>query len=101
MGILLEPAHNFLHALLSIYFWIVIASVAMSWLLAFGVVNTHNQLVSTVSEFLYRATEPVLFRIRRRMPDLGGIDFSPVILLLGIVFVQQVLAGLVRYLLGH
>lgn len=80
---------------LRIYTWLVIAMVIMSWLVAFGVINTRNDFVRTIYEFLQRVTEPALARIRRIMPDLGGIDLSPIILLLGIFFLQQII---IRYL---
>ncbi len=77
-----------LNAILDIYWWIVIASVVFSWLFAFGVVNAGNQFVAAVSGFLYEATEPVLRRIRRFMPNLGSIDISPIVLLLAIMFAK-------------
>ncbi|MGY6571046.1 MAG: YggT family protein [Salinarimonas sp.] len=80
---------------LRIYTWLVIAMVIMSWLVAFGVINTRNDFVRMIYDFLHRVTEPALARIRRIMPDLGGIDLSPIILLLGIFFLQQVI---IRYL---
>jgi YggT family protein len=79
---------------LQIYVWILVASAVLSWLIAFNVVNTRNQFVSTVWDFLYRITEPALRPIRDRMPNLGGIDISPIILLLLIFFIQSVI---VRY----
>lgn len=79
---------------LQIYVWLLIASAVLSWLVAFNVVNTRNQFVAQVGEFLYRITEPVLRPIRSIMPNLGGIDISPVILILIIFFVQNVI---VRY----
>ncbi len=80
---------------LRIYTWLIIAMVIMSWLVAFGVINTRNDFVRMIYDFLHRVTEPALSRIRRIMPDLGGIDLSPIILLLGIFFLQQVI---IRYL---
>jgi YggT family protein len=77
---------------IEIYTWIVIASAIMSWLVAFGVVNTRNQFIRFVVDFLYRVTEPVLRPIRRILPNLGGIDISPVILLLGLFFLRSLLA---------
>ena len=62
-----------------------------SWLVAFNVVNTRNQVVATVGEFLYRITEPVLRPIRNALPAMGGIDISPVILILIIIFIQSVI----------
>ncbi|MFJ5369932.1 YggT family protein [Bosea sp. CER48] len=80
---------------LQIYVWILIASAVLSWLIAFNVINTRNQFVSTVWDSLYRITEPVLRPIRDRLPNLGGIDISPIILLLIIYFIQSVI---VRYI---
>jgi YggT family protein len=74
---------------LDIYWWILIASAIFSWLFAFNVVNTRNQFVAGVANFLYRVTEPVLRPIRRMLPDLGGIDISPIIVLLLIFFLRQ------------
>lgn len=80
---------------LQIYVWILIASAVLSWLIAFNVINTRNQFVSTVWEALYRVTEPVLRPIRERLPNLGGLDISPIILLLIIYFLQSVI---IRYI---
>lgn len=76
---------------LSIYTWIIIASAVFSWLFAFNVVNTRNQFVGMIGEFLYKATEPALRPIRRIMPDLGGLDISPIILLLLIFFIRALM----------
>ena len=78
--------------LLNGYTWVVIASAIMSWLVAFGVVNVRNQIVRTIVNFLYAVTEPVLRPIRRVLPNLGGVDISPVVLLIGIYVVRSVLA---------
>ena len=84
---------------LQIYVWLLIASAVLSWLIAFNVVNTRNQFVHTVGEFLYRITEPALRPIRNIMPNLGGIDISPVIVILVIVFIQSVIfPSLIRWL---
>src|ERR1044071_9465539 len=74
---------------LYLYWWIIIASAVFSWLYAFNVVNPRNQFVGTVGNMLFRLTEPVLRPIRRLMPDLGGIDISPILLLLLLFFVRQ------------
>jgi YggT family protein len=74
---------------LRIYWWVVIASAVFSWLYAFRVVNPGNQIVSMVGQFLYQATEPLLRPIRRVLPNLGGLDISPVLLLLAIILIQQ------------
>lgn len=76
---------------LQIYVWIVIASAIFSWLYAFNVVNSRNQFVASIGNFLYQATEPLLRRIRRFLPDLGSIDVSPIVLLLLIFLIQRVI----------
>jgi YggT family protein len=79
---------------LDIYIWLLIAAAVLSWLIAFNVVNTRNQVVSMVGEFLFRITEPVLRPIRSILPNLGGIDVSPVILILLIILIKDII---VRY----
>ncbi len=74
---------------LDIYWWLIILSAIFSWLYAFNVVNPRNQFVGTIGNFLYKVTEPALGPIRRMLPDLGGIDISPIILLLVIFFLRQ------------
>jgi YggT family protein len=76
---------------LDLYVWLLIAAAILSWLIAFNVVNTRNQLVSAIAEFLYRITEPVLAPIRSFMPNLGGLDISPIILILIIYFIERVI----------
>jgi YggT family protein len=76
---------------LDLYVWLLIASAILSWLVAFNVVNTRNQFVSAVAEFLYRITEPVLAPIRNVLPNFGGLDISPIILILIIMFIQRVI----------
>ncbi len=80
---------------LEIYVWLLIASAVLSWLIAFNVVNTRNQFVSMLWDFLYRITEPALRPIRSIMPNLGGIDISPVILILIIIFIEKVIVAYV------
>ncbi|MBV2141936.1 YggT family protein [Falsochrobactrum sp. TDYN1] len=74
---------------LDIYTWIIIASAIYSWLYAFNVVNSSNRFVAAIGDFLYKATEPALRPIRSLLPNLGGIDISPIILLLIIFFIRQ------------
>jgi YggT family protein len=81
--------------ILDIYIWLLIASAILSWLIAFNVVNTRNQFVHMVGDFLWKITEPVLRPIRSIMPNLGGIDISPVILILLIILLKDVI---VRYI---
>ena len=76
---------------LDIYTWILIGSAVFSWLYAFNVVNSRNQFVASLGSFLFKVTEPVLRPIRRFMPDLGGVDISPIIALVIIYFIRQLL----------
>jgi YggT family protein len=77
--------------LLDIYKWVLIVAAILSWLIAFDVINTRNRLVYQVNDFLYRITEPALRPIRRILPNLGGVDISPVILILLIWFIQDLI----------
>ena len=76
---------------LDLYVWLLIASAILSWLIAFNVVNTRNQFIAAIGEFLYRITEPVLAPIRRMLPNLGGLDLSPIVVILIIIFLQRVI----------
>ena len=76
---------------LQLYIWIVIAMAIFSWLVAFNVVNTRSPVVSMIGDFLYRIAEPALRPIRSMLPNLGGIDVSPVILFLIIIFIQKLI----------
>lgn len=76
---------------LDIVWWLIVASAILSWLYAFNIVNPGNQFVDTVGNFLYRMTEPLYRPIRRILPDLGGIDLSPLAVLLAIFFLQQLI----------
>lgn len=80
----------FLSQLISIYELIIIASVIMSWLIGFGIVNPYNQIARTIWNFLQAITEPALRPIRRLLPDFGGIDISPIVLLLALQLLQRV-----------
>jgi len=80
---------------LNLYVYVIIASAIFSWLYAFNIINSSNQIISTIGQTLYNLTEPALRPIRRVMPNLGGIDLSPIILLLGIFFLQNVI---IRYI---
>jgi YggT family protein len=79
---------------LNLYWWIIIISAILSWLVAFNVVNPRNEIVGTIGRVVYSLTEPVLRPIRRILPAMGGIDLSPIVLLLGIYFLQQLI---IRY----
>jgi YggT family protein len=77
--------------ILNIYWWILIAVVVMSWLIGFNIINGQNNIVRQVRYALYRLTEPVLGPIRRFIPDLGGLDFSPLVALIAIWFIRSLL----------
>ena len=79
---------------LQLYICILIAAAVLSWLIAFNVVNVRNQFVAMVADFLYRITEPALRPIRNVLPNLGGIDISPMILILIIFFIHYVILAL-------
>jgi YggT family protein len=79
----------------TLYVYLLIASAILSWLVAFNVVNERNPIVAQIGDFLYRVTEPALRPIRRILPNLGGIDISPIILILGLFFLRNLVFELV------
>lgn len=83
------------NALADLYVFVILVSVIMSWLLAFNVINRHNQFVEAVWRTCLALTEPLLAPIRRVLPNMGGLDISPIILLIGVKAVQY---GLNHYL---
>lgn len=85
---------------IQILIWIIIAQVIVSWLVAFNVINTHNEFVRTLLRSLDRITEPMLRPIRRILPDLGGIDLSPMVLILALILVQRLVPALALDLLA-
>ncbi len=87
----MKPILDLVMLVLNMYTYIIIGSAIFSWLFAFGVINANNQFVSMVGNFLHQATEPLLRPIRRMMPNLGNIDISPIILLLGIFLLQRII----------
>ncbi len=89
---------NLIGTVITIYIWLLIASAILSWLVTFNVVNTRNRFVYVVGDFLYKITEPALRPIRRVLPSLGGIDLSPVVLILILFFLRDfILYDLFRY----
>jgi YggT family protein len=74
-----------------IYIWLLIAQAILSWLLAFGVVNRYNRGVSVIGDFLYRITEPALRPIRSFLPNFGGVDISPIVLILLLIFAEKMI----------
>jgi YggT family protein len=93
MGPLFTTLFQLLYVALDLYFWVLVISAILSWLVAFGVVNTRNRFVYTVGDMLHRLTEPVLRRIRRFVPPLGGLDLSPIVAILIIFFLQRLMVN--------
>jgi YggT family protein len=88
--------------ILELYVYLLIASAILSWLVAFNVVNTRNPLVAGIAEFLYRITEPVLAPIRNIMPNFGGLDISPIVLILIIYLIQKlIMYNVMPYVIGY
>ena len=76
---------------ITLYIWLLIAQAVLSWLIAFNVINTYNQFVARVNEFLWRITEPALRPIRRFVPLIGGVDVSPIVLILLLYFLRDLI----------
>ncbi|MGH7088758.1 MAG: YggT family protein [Stellaceae bacterium] len=94
MGGFVVPIIDVVIVLLNIYWWVIIIAAIASWLIAFGVINTYNRTVARILDTLYRLTEPALRPIRQFLPNFGGIDISPVILLLLIWLIERELMQL-------
>ncbi len=88
---LLVPVVNVIDILLGLYWWVIIVSVIMSWLVQFNVINTQNRFVYMIGSAVNQMTEPLLRIIRRYVPIFGGVDFSPLLLLLGLYLVRDYL----------
>ncbi len=82
------------NTVIQLYIYVLVASAVLSWLVAFNVVNVRNPIVAQIGEFLYRVTEPALRPIRNLLPNLGGVDISPIILILLLLFVQKLVTDL-------
>jgi YggT family protein len=92
---------NLLNTIISLYIWCLFIYVALGWLINFGVVNTQNRIVYLVMDFLHKITDPALRPIRKFVPNLGGIDISPILLVLVLIFIRDfVVVDLVRMGLG-
>jgi YggT family protein len=85
---MLNPIAWLIVEIIDIYVWVVIAAVVMSWLIAFGVINLHNQFARQIVHILEALTEPAFRRIRRFVPPMGGLDLSPLILILILYFIR-------------
>ena len=94
------PLVWFLLLLLDIYFWVIVATVVVSWLVAFGVLNTHNHFVRRLLLALHAFTDPVLRPLRRLIPAIGGLDLSPMIVCL-VIYLLEYLIGYYAYKYGY
>ena len=94
MDVVLVPLMRLIQVVINLYIWALIISAILSWLVAFDVINPRNRFVNMVGEFLYRITEPALRPIRQIIPSMGGVDISPLILILLLWFAESVLMQL-------
>ncbi|MBF0093798.1 MAG: YggT family protein [Alphaproteobacteria bacterium] len=94
MDVVLGPLFSVIDLALYWYMWALILSAVMSWLVTFHVINTHNRFVYMLGDILYRITEPALRPIRRLVPVMNGLDLSPMVLILLILFLRGVLVQL-------
>jgi YggT family protein len=95
---MINPVLWLILTVLDLYFWVIIITVVVSWLIAFNVINGSNPYVRQILYALNRLTEPLLAPIRRALPDLGGIDISPIILLLLLQFVRYLVVYMAQYM---
>ena len=90
MDVILAPLLHIILIIIDFYTWIIIAGVLLSWLAAFNIVNTHNRFVYALTDFVHRVTEPALAAIRSFLPRFGSVDFSPMVLILALIFLKGV-----------
>jgi YggT family protein len=91
MDVITGPVLRIIVTVVDLYMWIVIIGVVLSWLVHFSVINTSNRFVYLVVDFVYRITEPALGRIRRFLPNMGGIDIAPLLLILVLILLRDIL----------
>jgi len=94
MDVIIVPFIKLILTIINLYVWVVVASVILSWLVAFGVVNTSNRFVYMVGDVIHRITEPLLRPIRNILPDMGSVDLSPVALIMLLWFTESMLIQL-------
>jgi YggT family protein len=94
MDVFLGPLVWLITTVIDLFIWVVIIGAVLSWLVAFNVVNTRNRFVYMVGDFIHRLTEPLIRPIRSILPNLGGIDLSPLVLILLLIFAKQILLNL-------
>lgn len=90
----MNPILAFLVMLIELYTWVIILTVVVSWLVIFDVLNTKNKIVYRICDFLNRITNPVMLRVRRFVPPIGGMDLSPLVVLLGLWLLKAILFSL-------
>lgn len=100
MDVIIIPLLSVIGMALNLYWWAVIIYIILGWLEQFGVINRYNPMVYNITTVLFRIVEPALVVIRRFLPSLGAIDFSPLVLILGIVFLQMMI-GMIIARMGH
>ena len=98
MEVILGPFLRVVLIAIDLYMWVVVIGVVLSWLVAFNVINTSNKFVYMIGDFCHRATEPILGPIRRRLPNLGGLDISPLVVILGLVWIEFMINALINKL---
>ena len=96
---ILDAVFYLLHAVLDLFWWAVIIAVVVQLLIQFGVLDTRNRIVWAVADFLYRVTEPVFRRVRRRLPNFGPVDLAPLVILLLLGAATILLGALRRYMI--
>lgn len=92
---LILPVFNLISYAINIFMWMLVVSAVLSWLTAFGVINRYNRVVATVGDTLYRLTDPALRPIRNILPNLGGVDVSPIVAFLILRFIDEEMRALV------
>ena len=94
MEVILGPLLRVISIIIELYIFVLIIGVILDWLVVFNVINTSNQFIRMIGEFCHRATAPLLEPIRRKLPNLGGLDISPLILILCLYYIQGVVIQL-------
>ena len=89
----MDALFNLLNTVITLYVWALIGNAILSWLVAFNVINTQNKFIYMLGDFLHRVTEPALRPIRKVIPNLGGIDISPILFILALFFLRDLLFG--------
>ena len=97
--VFLNPLIWLVDTLLGLYTFVIIAAVVSSWLIAFGVLNSSNQFVRQVVRALYALTEPAFRLVRKVIPPIGGLDLSPIVVLIAVRFLNYMLDNLFNYLI--